>query len=185
MGLTGLSTVVVPPRWMNHECHWARFSLNPREARARLAWLHREYHTSLQAHSHEVTRLIDIAYGRLGYKQTMDMALETFSVRPSCPPATVQSAMRPQELDEAVCQGNEYLQLHTKPTKPGVVAAYEDEESEKEEDSTVNAVQAATPIEIDLSMKALTEMDRTVTRLEQRQELRAELEPPKPRVCYG
>ena len=93
----------------------ARFGLSPREARARLSTLRKEYKTSLQEHAAEVERLITIAYGELPVEYQAGMKLETFcSTLGYMPLQRHLLAVPTNTLEDAVRAGNEFLQI-----KPG------------------------------------------------------------------
>jgi len=91
-----------------------RYGLSPREARARLSTLKKEYRTSLQEHAMEVERLVTLAYGDLPEVYRNGLALETFSN--TLGNAYLQRhllAVQAGTLGEAVRAGNEFLQVRT------------------------------------------------------------------------
>ena len=90
----------------------ARFGLTPREARARLSRLRRDYKTTLQEHSSRVASLAQVAYPDLDPGTRQEMSLEHFVH--SLNYVGLQQhllAIRPDTLEEAVSAGNEYLQV--------------------------------------------------------------------------
>ena len=90
----------------------ARFGLTPREARARLSRLRREFKTTLQEHSSRVSSLAQVAYPDLDQGVRQEMSLEHFVH--SLNYVGLQQhllAIRPDTLEEAVAAGNEYMQV--------------------------------------------------------------------------
>ena len=97
----------------------ARFGLTPREARAKLSRLRREFKTPLQEYSARVGSLIQVAYPDLDPEVRLEMGLEHFINSLSHP--TLQQhllAVRPNSLEGAVNAGNEFLQV--RPSYAGI-----------------------------------------------------------------
>lgn len=98
----------------------ARFGVTEREARSRLANLKRDYHVTLQEHSTNVERLVNLAYPALPADHRATMALDFFC-------STLGNgylqrhllAVATPTLADAVRAGNEYLQIKTSQEKGG------------------------------------------------------------------
>ena len=93
---------------------FAALRSSPREARARLGTLKREFKVTLQEHAAEVQRLVGIAYGDLNEAHRTRMALESFSN--TLNNSYLQRhllAVQPGTIADAVRAGNEYLQVRT------------------------------------------------------------------------
>ena len=112
----------------------ARYGLTPREARARLSGLRKEYATTLQAHAVEVTRLVTIAYRELPGIQQDELAVETFC-------GTLGNlylqrhllAVPTPTLSDAVRAGNEYLQIRAGSGNSAVRSMEDDSETDRSE----------------------------------------------------
>ena len=90
----------------------ARFGITSREAKAKLAALKKEQHTSLQEHAAKVERLVNTAYAELPRNNQQDMKLDTFQTSLGNPYLQRHLlAIQPRTLEEAVRAGNEYLQI--------------------------------------------------------------------------
>ena len=90
----------------------SRYGLSPREARARLSTLRKDYKVSLQEHAMEVERLTNLAYGDLPEVHRTSMALETFAH--TLGNAYLQRhllAVQANTLEAAVRAGNEFLHI--------------------------------------------------------------------------
>lgn len=99
----------------------ARFGLTGREAKARLAALRREKHTTLQEHAAEVDRLVGLAYEELPRHNRQDMKLDIFQTSLSNPYLQRHLlAIQPRTLEEAVRAGNEFLQIRTFQTNSSI-----------------------------------------------------------------
>ena len=97
----------------------ARFGFSPREARARLAALRKDYRTSLQEHGAEVARLVNLAYHDLPEYHLGEMMLEVFTN--TLGNAYLQRhllAVGPQSMEEAIRAGNEFLQIKPSGNSP-------------------------------------------------------------------
>ena len=158
----------------------ARYGISPREARARLLSLKKEYRLGLQEHATEVSGLIELAYGDLTPSHRHELALEAFCN--SLGNAYLQRhllAVRATTLEQVVKAGNEFLQIRTIPG-PGIRAI----EAEPEEGITVQAVQApVNPLEAIL--KAIQQLTTEVDHLKRVR--RPPVDQPSKKVdnCWG
>ena len=111
----------------------ARYGLSPREARARLTHMKKDFKTPLQQHAAEVQRLVDLAYADLPDRHKEDMALEVFAN--TLGNAYLQRhllAVDPNDLATAVRTGNEFLQIRsTSGTPRATVHSLDDEELDR------------------------------------------------------
>ena len=88
----------------------ARFGVTARDAWNKLANLRRDYETSLEEHSTEISRLVDVAHEELPYEYRRRMALETFLKTLENPYLQCHLwTVLPGTMDEAVQAGNAYL----------------------------------------------------------------------------
>ena len=122
----------------------ARYGISPREARAKLGNLKREYKVPLQEHAGNVKELMRIAYSDLNPGLVEEMGLDHFVN--SLNHAALQRhllAVRPDSIPEAVVAGNEFLQI--KSSYSGVKKV---EGSDEDMDTEVRAmpVQAMSPL---------------------------------------
>ena len=123
----------------------ARYGLTPREARAKIASLKRESKTTLQEHSVEVERLVEIAYAEVPGAIRTTMAVDTFA-------STIGNgylqrhllAVPTPTLEAAVRAGNEYLQIQTgRPITPRHHTQMVDDGGEDDEE-TIRVIQGST-----------------------------------------
>ena len=97
----------------------ARYGLSPKEARAKISTLRKDARVSLQDHATEVSRLCQMAYHDLPDRYRASMALETFSN--TLGNTYLQRhllAVQATTIEQAVRDGNEFLQIRA-PTMPG------------------------------------------------------------------
>ena len=90
----------------------SRYGMTAREARAKLAYLHRNPKTSLQEHGSQVERLVGIAHAELPKQYRQEMIIYNFCT--SIGNGNLQRhllAIPTSALKEAICAGNEYLQI--------------------------------------------------------------------------
>jgi hypothetical protein len=132
-----------------------RFGVSRREARTKLSSIKKDNTTSLQEHSVELQRLVEIAYPDYTIRQKAEMALDTFTT--TLGHVRLQQhmlAVDPVDLATAVKAGNSYLQLqattsHSR-SRAHVLQSLEEDNSDGEEnavssnDQTVNVI--ATPV---------------------------------------
>ena len=163
----------------------ARFGLTPREARAKLSRLRREYKVTLQEHSSKVASLAQVAYPDLDPGTRQEMSLEHFIH--SLNYVGLQQhllAIRPDTLEEAVSAGNEYLQVK-QPGQTGIrqVETPEDSEGQAETEGRVEVVALPPSDPMAVLMAAVTQLTQSVESLKQSVTKR---KPPKDQVkCYN
>ena len=90
----------------------SKYEISKREARTRLAHLKRDTKLLLREHATTVKKLVEAAYADLPQDHRVEMTLELFCS--SINNAYLQRnllAIKPQDLDEAVEAGTEYLQI--------------------------------------------------------------------------
>ena len=94
----------------------ARYGMTPREARAKLTSIKKEFKTSLQEHASRIEELVQIAYPDMEEALRLEMSLDSFCNSLGLPALQRHLlAMRPESLQAAVLAGNEYLQVKTSP----------------------------------------------------------------------
>jgi hypothetical protein len=115
-----------------------RFGVSRREARTKLNSMQRESSVTLQEHSIELQRLVEIAYPDYSRPQKAEMALDSFIT--TLGNVRLQQhllAVNPPDIAAGVTAGNSYLQVQTttKPTRgrAHVIQDLEDDNSESEE----------------------------------------------------
>ena len=123
----------------------ARFGLTPREARARIVVLQRDFQTTLQEHGDEVERLVEVAYAEIPCDLRRSMAVDIFA-------STIGNgylqrhllAVATPTLEEAIKAGNEYLQIQTghRAYTKQAVAMFDD--GREEEEASLHSMQGAT-----------------------------------------
>jgi hypothetical protein len=139
----------------------ARFGLSPREARAKISVLKKDYKTTLQEHASEVERLISIAYEELPVQHRAGLTMSTFTS--TLGNAYLQRhllAVPTDTLEEAVRAGNEYLQIKVPNSNGAAIRAVEEEE----EPDRIAQIQPETPTET--MIKLLQKLTEKVERLE-------------------
>ena len=163
----------------------ARYGLTPREARSRLTAIRRDSKTSLQEHSAEIERLVEVAYADIPVDLRRSMAVDLFS-------STIGNgylqrhllAVHTPTLDEAVKAGNEYLQVPVGYRQPSqkvhMLENGRKEEEEEEEETMPKPTRQSTRLDPMVEMvKALTALTDKVEALGQPQRYE---EIPTPRV---
>ena len=154
----------------------ARYGLTPREARSRLTAIRRDSKTSLQEHSAEIERLVEVAYADIPVDLRRSMAVDLFS-------STIGNgylqrhllAVHTPTLDEAVKAGNEYLQVPVGYRHPSqkvhmLENGRKEEEEEEEEETMPKPTRQSTRLDPMVEMvKALTALTNKVEALGQPQ----------------
>lgn len=169
----------------------ARYGLTPMEARAKLVAMRRDSKTTLQEHSTEVERLVEVAYAEIPQDLRRTMSVDIFS-------STIGNgylqrhllAVPTPTLDEAVKASNEYLQVQTgyrypKQSIHGVEDGREEEEDEPRQPVSTPTRQVAgvdPMVELMKVMRALTDK---VEALNQPQRYPEEREQRMSSQCYN
>ena len=139
----------------------ACFGMTRREARARLAGLKRSSWTTLQAHTTEVERLVQLAYEELPDQHRSDMAIEMFCS--SLGHLQLQRhllAIPLPDLQTAVRAENDYLQIQPANTPMDIRAVTQD--SDPTTSKTVTQV-ATDPLQ--MLLKAVQDLTLEVSKL--------------------
>ena len=147
----------------------ARFGLTPREARAKLSRLRREYKVTLQEHSSKVASLAQVAYPDLDPGTRQEMTLEHFIH--SLNYVGLQQhllAIRPDTLEEAVSAGNEYLQVK-QPGQAGIrqVEVSEEIEGQGEAEGRVETVALPPSDPMTVLMAAVAQLAQSMEAIQQ------------------
>ena len=157
----------------------SKYGLSRREARTRLAHLKRDTKLSLREHATTVKKLVEAAYGDLPQDHRIEMTLELFCS--SLNNAYLQRhllAIKPQDLDEAVEAGTEYLQIQPSHNSGSNIR-------QVDEETTPTQVQAnqTKPSELELLMQAL---QRLITELAELKDTHKASRPAKTKkkVCW-
>ena len=107
-----------------------RYGVTPREARSRLATMHRSHKTSLQEHADEVSRLMYIEYAELEDRQHRLLAVEIFTNSLHNPALQRHLlAVDPRDLPSAVKAGDEFLSIKPSGTSGSGVRQVEERET--------------------------------------------------------
>ena len=171
----------------------ARYGLTPREARGRLTAIRRDSKTSLQEHSAEIERLVEVAYADIPVDLRRSMAVDLFS-------STIGNgylqrhllAVHTPTLDEAVKAGNEYLQVPVGYRQPSQKVHMlengrkeEEADEEEEEETVLNTIQQVT--EFDPMVEIMKVITTLTDKVETISQARRYARIPEPQVndwCY-
>ena len=138
----------------------ARYGMTPREARAKLTSIKKEFKTSLQEHASRIEELVQIAYPDMEEALRLEMSLDSFCN--SLGLTALQRhllAVRPESLQAAVLAGNEYLQVKTNPA--GIRRVEDAENHSSEEDPVDPAPTAQAPATVQPVQMPSTPSDPT------------------------